>query len=174
MIEILVALVIIAFGLLGLAGLQTRLQVSEFESYQRSQALLLLDDMVSRMGVNRANAAAYLGNTVGVGVCTAPAAPATRAQTDLYEWCNALQGAAETQGGNRLGAMIGARGCVEQDVDTFRITVAWQGLVPLGSPALDCGRDAYNGGAGSVCTGDGCRRIVTAVVRYASLAPVLP
>ena len=46
MIEVLVSLLVITFGLLGLAGLQTRMQQAEFESYQRSQALVLLYDMV--------------------------------------------------------------------------------------------------------------------------------
>jgi type IV pilus assembly protein PilV len=118
MIEVLVSLVIIAFGLLGLAGLQTRLQLSEFEAYQRSQALLLLDDMASRINTNRINAAAYTGDDVGVGTC--PATPATtRVEADLQDWCNALQGAGETQATNKLGAMLGGRGCVEQLASAF-------------------------------------------------------
>jgi type IV pilus assembly protein PilV len=56
LLEVLVTLVILAIGLLGLAGLQTRLQVSEMEAYQRSQALILLNDMASRIASNRANA----------------------------------------------------------------------------------------------------------------------
>ena len=40
LIEVLVTLVIVAFGLLGIVGMQARLQVSEMEAYQRSQALL--------------------------------------------------------------------------------------------------------------------------------------
>jgi type IV pilus assembly protein PilV len=179
MIEVLVSLVIIAFGLLGLAGLQTRLQLSEFEAYQRSQALLLLDDMASRINTNRINAAAYTGDDVGVGTC--PATPATtRVEADLQDWCNALQGAGETQATNKLGAMLGGRGCVEQlasafsDGGYFRITVAWQGLVPAGSPAVDCGRDAYDSAAGTPCEDDKCRRVVSTVVRIANLAATLP
>ncbi|MGE5027346.1 MAG: prepilin-type N-terminal cleavage/methylation domain-containing protein, partial [Betaproteobacteria bacterium] len=44
MIEILVTLVILLIGLLGLAGLITRSQQAEMESYQRAQALILLQD----------------------------------------------------------------------------------------------------------------------------------
>ena len=54
LIEVMVTVVIIVLGLLGLAGLHARLQTSEMESYQRSQALLLLNDMASRMSINRA------------------------------------------------------------------------------------------------------------------------
>ncbi len=52
-------MVIIAFGLLGMAGLQMRMQSSEMEAYQ-GQALLLLNDMANRISSNRTNAAAYL------------------------------------------------------------------------------------------------------------------
>ena len=47
LVEVLVTIVITAIGLLGLAGMQSRLQTSEMESYQRAQALLLLEDMAS-------------------------------------------------------------------------------------------------------------------------------
>ena len=76
MIEVLVTVVIIAFGLLGMAGLQMRMQLSEMESYQRSQALLLLNDMASRIATNRT--AATAGNYVtgvtygGAADCPAP------------------------------------------------------------------------------------------------------
>src|SRR5574341_613980 len=47
--EVLMALLIIVLGLLGLAGLQVRIQQAEFESYQRAQALVLLYDIVDRV-----------------------------------------------------------------------------------------------------------------------------
>ena len=41
MIEVLVTIVICVIGLWGLTEVQARLQMSEMESYQRSQALML-------------------------------------------------------------------------------------------------------------------------------------
>jgi len=174
MVEVLVTLVIIAIGLLGIAGLQARLQISEMESYQRSQALLLLRDMADRVATNRANAAAYVtGVTMGTG--HAPAADcstlATLAARDLCQWSHALQGSAEVLGGARVGAMVGARGCVQQIPgmsNEYLITVAWQGLAPLAAPAANvtCGEAAYTGG---VCTGERCRRTVTTLVRIAAI-----
>src|SRR5688572_7733598 len=96
MIEVLVTMVIIAFGLLGMAGLQVRMQSSEMESYQRSQALLLLNDMANRIAVNRNSAAAYLTPAtapVGANLANCPATTTTVAQRDLGEWCEALKGA---------------------------------------------------------------------------------
>jgi len=49
LIEILVALVILLVGLLGLVGLQAKGQQAEMESYQRTQALVLLQDLADRM-----------------------------------------------------------------------------------------------------------------------------
>ena len=59
LLEVLVAIIILAFGLLGLAGLQERMQAAEMESYQRSQALVLLEDMGARINANRVAAATY-------------------------------------------------------------------------------------------------------------------
>jgi type IV pilus assembly protein PilV len=173
LIEVLVTLVILAIGLLGLAGLQTRLQASEMEAYQRAQALMLLNDMANRIATNRANAASYaiaVTSPLGAGM-TCPTTTATRQEIDRGEWCNALQGAGESDsGGNSVGAMVGGRGCVEALAgNEFLITVAWQGLTPLSAPpaSVACGGTSYDGGAG--CTGGLCRRTVTTIVRIGDL-----
>lgn len=130
MIEVLVALLIIVLGLLGLAGLQVRMQQSEFESYQRAQALILLQDMVDRIQLHRVTATCFRFTTntnpgtgggtpyLGVGSSGAPACAASNsfdnAEADraLDEWNDLLTGAAETKGVTLAGAMVGARGCV--------------------------------------------------------------
>ncbi len=177
LIEVLVTLIVVAIGLLGLAGLLSRLQVSEMEAYQRAQALILLNDMASRLSANRANAANYVtANPLGTGV-VCPAAAGTRQQIDASEWCSALQGAAETLDidndgdSDNVGAMVGGRGCVQWlGGDDYLITVAWQGLTPSSVPASTCGQGSYNGGAGSACTNDRCRRAVTTIVRIGDLS----
>jgi type IV pilus assembly protein PilV len=173
MIEVLVTIVIIAFGLLGMAGLQSRLQVSEMEAYQRAQALVLLSDMSSRLTTNRTTAVSYVGTQVKPdNNCNGDFAGATQIKTDQREWCNALQGAGEVASGTRLGAVVGGRGCVEQiSAGEYIITVAWQGMVPLTAPPpnIACGKDAYNSGGTTGCTDDRCRRFVTTIVRVAPL-----
>lgn len=59
LLEVLVAVVILAFGLLGLAGLQLNSVKSSHSAYLRSQATLLAYDMADRMRVARE--AAILG-----------------------------------------------------------------------------------------------------------------
>jgi type IV pilus assembly protein PilV len=142
MIEVLVTFVILVVGLLGLIGLQARAQQAELESYQRGQALILLQDMVDRMNANRLGSKsgnylttgmspAYVGSgatsPTPLSTCVAPTSPATIAAYDLCEWGNELIGAAEvtasgtctsTDGTNCIGAMLGARGCVSYDAAT--------------------------------------------------------
>lgn len=174
LIEVLVTIVILAIGLLGLAGLQARLQSSEMEAYQRAQALVLLNDMASRIATNRTNAASYAAAAPTAaplgGTAACPTATATRQQTDVGEWCNALKGAGETLGGGNVGAMVGGRGCIE-DIGggQYLVSVAWQGMTPISAPAPACGQGLYNGAAGSACTGDLCRRVITTVVRIGNL-----
>lgn len=174
MIEVLVTIVIIAFGLLGMAGLQSRMQVSEVEAYQRAQALLLLNDMANRIATNRNAAASYVtGSAVGADSNCATDFSGTSIPTvDKREWCLALQGAAELEGTSKLGAMIGGRGCVDDlGSGEYMITIAWQGMVPLSAPpgSVACGADLYNGTTGAKCSDDLCRRVVTTIVRIASL-----
>ncbi len=175
MIEVLVTIIILTIGLLGLAGLQARLQVSEMEAYQRSQALILLNDMASRVATNRANAAVY--DTVATGPLgagtTCSTDISTRQKADAAEWCAALQGAGETLGTSSVGAMVGGRGCVEAiaaQPGEYLVTVAWQGLTPISAPpaGVICGENLYDGG--TACVDDRCRRTVTTIVRIGTLS----
>lgn len=179
LIEVLVTILILSIGLLGIAGLQSRLQMSEMEAYQRSQALILLGDMANRMAANRKQTVdgdyvTGTSNPLGVGTCTT--STASRKDIDFGEWCRALQGAAEsiTSGGTttKVGAMVGARGCVESlSSGGYMITVAWQGMGPVSAPptSVACGAGQYNGGTGSACLNDLCRRVVTTIVRVSDL-----
>lgn len=170
MIEILVSVIIVAFGLLGLAALQSKMQLAEFESYQRAQALLLLSEMTERMRANSAAAASYVSaSSLGTG----DSQPATctggpSAAFDLCEWSNDLKGASETSGGNKVGAMVGARGCITQvqapDASAgvctpgiYRVDVVWQGMQPTSASPITCGQGNYG-------ANDALRRVVSAQV----------
>lgn len=157
MLEVLITLVILAFGLLGLAGLHIKIQTLDMEAYQRAQAILLLRDMAERIRANSAEAASYVPASAttmyGTGY-TATCPGSTQAEKDICEWSNALQGAAESSSGTQVGAMIGARGCIQQitapdptagicQPGTYRVSVAWQGLFATSAPVLTCGSGQY-------------------------------
>jgi len=148
MIEVLVTIIILTIGLLGLAGLQARLQVAEIEAYQRAQGLLVLQDMVARINANRKNATAYVTATpLGEGNTVQSCAGMTGANLDRCQWGNMLLGAAETSGSQNVGAMIGARGCISNPVATMPrrmdVAVVWQGLTPTAAPSTACGTGLY-------------------------------
>jgi type IV pilus assembly protein PilV len=171
MIEVLVSIVIVVVGLLGLAGLQSRATLAEMESFQRAQALVLLQDMVDRINANRKEAMAYVttdpvNNAYGTGRIEVTCSGQGAAR-DTCEWTNLLLGAAESQNSTSVGAMIGARGCVVALSSTMprrlQVSVVWQGLNPTVSPtSTDCGKNHYG-------TGDLARRAVTANVQIACL-----
>lgn len=161
MIEVLVTIVILAFGLLGLAGMQARTMTMEMESYQRAQALVLLNDMAARLEANAGAAATYVTATpLGTGdtqpaSCSGVAAGVAR---DQCEWSNQLKGAAESASGSNVGAMIGARGCITQvqaqnaatgtcDPGIYEVAVVWQGMVDTVAPRITCGKDLYGSDA---------------------------
>ncbi len=133
LIEVLVTLVILMFGLLGIAGLMARGQKASFEAYQRQAALAVANDMVERIRLNPAQIAVYaagaaLGTPAGGGTqysnllsgALSPncgAAACTAAQLAAYDvalWDGLLQGYGERQtGGALVGGIVAAAGCIE-------------------------------------------------------------
>lgn len=176
LLEVLITIIVLAFGLLGLASLQGTMHLSEMESYQRAQAVVLLNDMISRLQANRGQAANYVtaaNAPLGADTANDPADCTTNAfDRDRCEWAALLRGAGETRtsGGvtTNVGAMIGARGCIEQiqaannatgvcAPGIYRVTVAWQGLHATSTPALTCAAGLYGGN-------DAVRRAVSSVI----------
>jgi type IV pilus assembly protein PilV len=163
LIEVLVSMVILMIGLLGLIGVMIESQRAQLESYQRAQALLLVQDMAARIGGNRmasdcysqaagvmfgTNHGAVADVTAGcaLGTPAEKAAREDRATRDLREWQELLLGSAELVGTTNVGAMLGTRGCIFKDADgTFWISVAWQGGQTLGGPpaGITCGTGQY-------------------------------
>ena len=142
LIEVLVSMAILVFGLLGIAGLMVKGQRASYEAYQRQQALTLAQDMVERMRSNPAGAASYVavgageGSNMGHGTqafpvdCDGTVCSADQlAAFDLTKWDQLLTGSSESLGGNKVGGILNARGCIEQvgALNRYTVSVAWQG-----------------------------------------------
>ena len=85
MVEVLVAIVILATALLGIAGLQTiSLQLNQ-AAVVRSQAVLLANDIIDRMRANRGAAADY-----EIALDEVEPAGTTVVAADLGEWRSLL------------------------------------------------------------------------------------
>ena len=181
LIEALVSLVIAAIALLGTVTLMAKSTRSEMESYQRVQALTLVQDMVSRINANRQVAACYSNGATGLSTTSAPlpacatgaptptANQAATANADLAAWKNALLGSSEVSGTSKVGAMIGAVGCVDEVAPfdpsnpIYRVSVAWQGLMPTATPSLPCGNGTIS------TTAPKLRRVISVQVQIANL-----
>jgi len=182
LLEVLVTVLILSFGMLGLANLQLHMAAANSEAYQRAQAAALLADMVERVRVSAdvgsgTIAAGYITGTTPAGTgdnnatsnCSTLAVGAAR---DMCEWSNALKGSGETSGTSKAGAMIGGRGCITQlqaannttNICTpgiYSVAVAWQGLSTTVAPSTTtwaaCGTGLYG-------SNDALRRVITARV----------
>jgi len=177
LVEVLVTLVLTSYGLLGLTGLMSNMHVVQSEAFARSQALLLLADMNERIGAGNPQTAAAIAayanpNNAGLAAPagTGDSQPAdcstltVGGARDVCEWSNLLKGSSEKLGGNAVGAIPGARGCIElltaPDATTgvctpatFRVSVAWQGMLVSAAPGNGCGRNLYG-------AADGARRVL--------------
>lgn len=172
MVESLATLIVVLSGLLGLAGLQATVMQAKLELYQRTHALDLMYDMVTRIQANRRAGRCYAITTrSGVPALGAasvrPAACSSIAGTggdlansDLTDWDGLLKGAHESSDGGKLGVMVDARGCVTRQTNsdnsvTYGVAVAWRGVNATKFPAypagvsaaakraIDCGRNLY-------------------------------
>lgn len=109
LVEVLIAMIVLAVGLLGLAGLQATSLKNNQSAYNRIKATQLAYDIADRMRANYTeakkpgnvyvatttppnSAVASCGNTTG---CT----PAQMAQNDLYEWNQAIDITTNPSGG---------------------------------------------------------------------------
>jgi type IV pilus assembly protein PilV len=168
MIEILVTLVVVAFGLLGLASFTTRATALGVEASQRARAATLLADMGNRIAANRPGAANYvgaaaLGATVNDATYCASSVTTTLAARDLCEWNNLLAGSADAKSNGDVDALT-FRGCITQPAASdpvFIVTIAWAANVPGVPPADAC--------AAGIFGDDSFRRILRTQVRVPAL-----
>ncbi|MCI0506012.1 MAG: type IV pilus modification protein PilV [Gammaproteobacteria bacterium] len=137
MLEVLVAIVVLSFGLLGLAGLQADGLRNNTSAYLRSQATLMAYDMLDRM---RANMQGVANGDYNNLLNTTPADPACissgcsieqMTQHDAYEWSQKLAELLPSGQGSVTGNGQGS---------VFTITVMWD--------------DTRSGATGTDCSGD--------------------
>lgn len=176
LIEVLVSLVILMLGLLGLVGVMIQSQRAQVESYQRVQAVLLVQDMTARLNANKVLASCYVLPTfLGTGNGTIPATSACtgtvdqkdRVTSDLTEWRDLLLGSAELSAANdKVGAVLGARGCITKDASNlYQVSIAWQGNGATAAPpaGVPCAKGEFG-------PDDAARRAVSVTVQIAPLS----
>ncbi|WP_062268576.1 type IV pilus modification protein PilV [Endozoicomonas arenosclerae] len=134
LIEILVAVLVLAIGLLGMASLQLLGSQSSQGAASRTQAALLAYDLAERMRNNR-NAA--LNGDYGTGQLAAPNDPnciaagcnaAQLAAHDVREWLDHIVDVNNIgiDGNNWQPSIAGATASLTQNNNEFTLTINWQ------------------------------------------------
>ena len=96
LIEVLIALLILAIGVLGIAALQFKALRYGHDANLRTQISYLASDMADRMRINRANIASYAGtgthtvNVADLGNKTCTITNGANATNDLNCWHNQI------------------------------------------------------------------------------------
>ncbi len=123
LIEVLVTLVVLAIGLLGLAGLQARSLQHNNSAYQRTQATFLAYDILDRMRANPMGIDANAYNSIDTsslpgnpGCIGTGCSPANLANTDIEEWAANLTAVLPSGQGTVTGTAANA---------PFIVTVMW-------------------------------------------------
>jgi type IV pilus assembly protein PilV len=132
LIEVLIAMIILAGGLLGLAGLQATSLKNNQSAYNRIKATQLAYDIADRMRANYAEAKKSKGDNVYLDVTTPPTKaeqtctnttgcnPGIMALNDLFEWSQALDLATNPSGGLPNG-----KGKITNQGVVYTITIDW-------------------------------------------------
>lgn len=135
MIEVLVTLVILAVGLLGLAGLQSVGLKNNHSSLGRSAATMFAYNIIDRMRANCQNA---LDGDYDIAIGTAaPSSPSSQAQRDQKQWKDALSaslaagdGSISVNAANFLATVNIQWNDSRATAGTATYTVSVQGVLP--------------------------------------------
>ncbi|MDP5064749.1 MAG: type IV pilus modification protein PilV [Haliea sp.] len=157
LIEVLVALLLFAVGVLGWLSAQVIARQHSFEALQASQATALARDMLARMrsnpGALQNYALSHYSPTALVEPdgepCSAHASDLSctaqeLAAYDVAQWFNALRGWAEVavQAGNAepVAGLVEPSVCIYAAGNSVTVAVAWRGLsAQAAPPASACG-----------------------------------
>ncbi len=124
LIEVMVALFVLAIGLLGMLALQTKSMQFNQSAYSYSQAVFLANDLAERIRTNAGEAAAYLlaeNATPAEVSCHSPDISCSAAQLvshDVYAWKQNVETLLPMGSGSVENVAMGSR-------NFMRITVAF-------------------------------------------------
>lgn len=137
LIEVLVAMLIFALGILGMASMQLGAKRSSYDALQRSLATTLAHDIIERMRSNPSTAALNVfgavanvgGGSIGTtpAACTTACTPTQLAARDIWEWEQALDGASEISGSTNVGGLVSPKACIAYAAGLVTVTIAWKG-----------------------------------------------
>ena len=143
-VEVMVALVVLAVGMLGIASLYVTTLRSSGSAMSRMQAVNLATDLADRIRANRFAGEAYAGTAAEVE-CLGIDKNCTQEQmaaNDLYMWqlqIDELLPGSVTDSEGTVAYRAGTSG----DPDTYTITVTWKELGTSDAEAVSEGKLSY-------------------------------
>lgn len=161
LIEVLIAVLVFALGILGMASMQVKAKRTSYDALQRSLATSLARDIVERMRSNpSATSLAVFGavDDIGGGTITKPkdckantCTPSELASYDIWEWEQALDGAAEKSGDTNAGGLVSPKACITHNAGVITVAIAWRGHGgQVNPPGSTCGEGLNLYGTGEV------------------------
>ena len=158
LIEVLIAVLVFAVGVLGMAAMQISAKRTSYEATQRSMATSMARDILERIRSNPDNLNAYVtasaigeGSLPTSGNCVSSACdPNDLAVYDLYDWSLSLVGNSEKSGTANVGGLLDSRACIANDSRTIWVAIAWKGVTEMTNPdpneppaaIADCGNSS--------------------------------
>lgn len=175
LIEVLVAVLVLATGILGLVSMQLTAKRTGNEALQRITAVYLAQGLTEKMRMNSKQLTAYIldwsqgdavptaGTDCSANTCTAE----ELAAYDLNQWIRELQGAAELRpvaGSNiNTGGLLDPSVCVSNNSGMVTIGIVWKGFRAMSNPSsTTCGESSGLYGTNNV------HRQVVSVTTYIS------
>ncbi len=148
LLEVLIAVFVLAIGVLGLAALQITSKQAGAEAAQRTIAAHLAFDLLERMRLSARGTPSPLGYYVSLGrtlsgsgeltsvvdCSAASCTPDQLAAFDLHTVMSAAMGIHEQRGANLVGGLNTPTLCVtgpNGDPGTYAVTIAWRGKAAL-------------------------------------------
>ena len=152
LLEVLIALLIFATGMMGLLATQLAGKKAGYEAMQRSIATALARDILERVQANPGQIPGYVIDNVGdqehqvsipaTNCEQAGCTPGQLAAFDLWQWESLLLGVSEKQVGSNVGGLVSPRACISNEGGVVSVAISWLGVTSARDPAeSSCGSE---------------------------------
>lgn len=153
LVEVLVAVSVLAVGLLGTTTLQLTSKRANLEARERVTATAIAQELAERMRLNAGQLAAYTnmgvgrtlnGSTLAAVDCSSGCTKTQMAASDLYQLEQSLAGVNERNAGADVGGLSSPLACISGPDGTsgeYSVAIAWRSRTKLSDPGLHtCGQ----------------------------------
>jgi type IV pilus assembly protein PilV len=149
MLEFLIALLIFSTGLMGLLATQLVGKQTGYEAIQRSIAVALARDMLTRIQANRRRSLDYVAVGIGqpggrlplpaVNCNQSACSPAELAGFDLWEWESLLLGSSEKYVDRSAGGLLAPCAEIVKENAEVTVVIGWWGVgAGMSAEGADC------------------------------------